>query len=137
MKKFLALLVAALMITACLPVASMADAPVKLTWFVDVPSFSFNSEGWGIDRMTKELTEKFGIEIEFITAADTSGSQLAALISSDSMPDILTVEGLWNPEDTNLLKQLAEAEMLYSYNDLIDKYLPEEEKAGFRSDVLA
>ena len=45
MKKFLALLVAALMITACLPVASMADAPVKLTWFEDVPSFSFNSEG--------------------------------------------------------------------------------------------
>ena len=138
MKKILSLLMAVLLISSVIAVPTLAeDKPIKLTWFVDVPSFSFNSEGWGIDRMTAELTEKFGIEIEFITAADTSGSQLAALISSDSMPDILTVEGLWNSEDTNLLKQLAEAEMLVSYNDLIDQYLPEEEKAGFRSDVLA
>lgn len=138
MKKILSLLLVMLLALSVVAMPGLADEkPVKLTWFVDVPSFGFNSEGWGLDRMTAEMTEKFGIEIEFITAADTSGSQLATLISSDSMPDILTVEGLWNAEDTDLLKQLAEAEMLYSYNDLIDQYLPEEEKAGFRSDVMA
>lgn len=136
MKRIVSLLLAALLLAAAIP-ALAADAPVKLTWFVDVPSFVFNSEGWGMDRMTKEFTEKFGIEIEFITAADESGSQLATLISSDSLPDIITVKGLWDSPSTNLLKQMAEAEMLVSYNDLIEKYLPEEEKAGFRSDVMA
>ncbi len=111
--------------------------PVKLTWFVDVPSFSFNSEGWGLDDMTKELTEKFGIEIEFVTAADDSGSQLATLISAEDVPDIITLEGLWDTTSTNLIKQMAESGMLYSYNDLIDQYVPEEEKAGFRADILA
>ncbi len=117
--------------------AAPAGEPVKLTWFVDVPSFVFNSEGWGMDDMTKELTEKFGIEIEFVTAADDSGSQLATLISAEDVPDIITVEGLWDSQSTDLIRQMADSGMLYSYNDLIDQYVPEEEKAGFRSDVLA
>lgn len=136
MKKIVSLLLVLAMVMAVLPMA-LADAPTKLTWFVDIPSFSFNSEGWGLDRMTAELTEKFGIEVEFVTAADDSGSQLAALISADSLPDLITLGGLWDSADTNLIRQMAEAEMLLSYNDLIDTYLPEEEKAGFRSDVVA
>ncbi|MDR2504484.1 MAG: hypothetical protein LBD16_00110 [Oscillospiraceae bacterium] len=139
MKKLVSLFLTAMLVlslTAIAP-ASASEAPVKLTWFVDVPSFSFNSEGWGLDRMTAELTEKFGIEIEFITAADDSGSQLATLISSDSVPDIITLKGLWDTPSTTLIRQMAEAEMLVSYNDLADKYLTDEEKSYFRSDVLA
>jgi putative aldouronate transport system substrate-binding protein len=104
---------------------------------VDVPSFSFNSEGWGLDRMTAEFKEKFGIEIEFVTAADESGSQLATLISSDTVPDIITMKGLWDAPSTGLIRQMAEAGMLSSYNDLADQYLTDEEKANFRSDVMA
>lgn len=109
---------------------------VKLTWFVDVPSFGFNSEGWGIDKMTAELTEKFGIEIEFVVAADDSGSQLATLISAGDIPDIITVNGLWSASSTDLLKQMAEGGLLASYNDLIASYLTEEQGADFRSDVM-
>ena len=87
--------------------------------------------------MTREFQDRFGIEIEFVTAADDSGSQLVTLITSDSVPDIITLPGLWSATDTNLIRQMAEAEMLLSYNELIEKYVPEEEKAGFRSDVLA
>lgn len=137
MKKFLSLALALLLALSLVPSLASAEEPVSLTWFVNVPSFSFNSEGWGVDRMTKEFEERFGIHIDFITAADDSGSQLATLITSDSVPDLITVQGLWSTTDTNLLRQMAEAEMLASYNDLIDQYLPEEEKAGFRSDVLA
>lgn len=137
MKRVLTILLACVLLCGAAGSAMAEEAPVKLTWFVDVPSFVFNSEGWGIDRMTAEFTEKFGIEIEFVVAADDSGSQLATLISSDSVPDIITVEGLWNAQDTELLRQMAEAGMLYSYNDLIDQYVVEEEKAGFRADVLA
>lgn len=136
MKKLVSLLLA-LMLLASMTPAMAGEAPVKLTWFVDVPSFVFNSEGWGMDRMTAEFTEKFGIEIEFITAADNSGSQLATLISSDNLPDLITVEGLWNTSTTELLRQLAEAEMLVSYNELADKHLSSEEAAYFRPDVLA
>lgn len=136
MKRLLCILLSALMMLSAIP-AMATEEPVKLTWFVDVPSFVFNSEGWGMDRMTAEFQEKFGIEIEFVTAADESGSQLATLISSDSVPDIITLKGLWDTPSTNLIKQMAEAGMLASYNDLIDMYVPEEEKAGFRSDVLA
>ena len=135
MKKVLSLVLALMMLIMAVP--AMADEPVKLTWFVDVPSFVFNSEGWGLDKMTAEITEKFGIEIEFVVAADNSGSQLATLISAEDYPDLITVEGLWNTSRTNLLKQMAEAELLVSYNDLAAAYLTEEEWANFRSDVVA
>ena len=135
MKKILSLALALMLLVMAIP--AMADGPVKLTWFVDVPSFVFNSEGWGMDRMTAEITEKFGIEIEFIVAADNSGSQLATLISAEDYPDLITVEGLWNTDRTNLLKQMAEAELLSSYNDLAAAYLNEEEWKNFRSDIIA
>ena len=114
MKRVLTILLACVLLCGAAGSAMAEEAPVKLTWFVDVPSFVFNSEGWGIDRMTAEFTEKFGIEIEFVVAADDSGSQLATLISSDSVPDIITVEGLWNAQDTellpgNALEQLVDA----------------------------
>lgn len=138
MKKILSLVLAVMLVLSLTPAITFADeAPTKITWFVNVPSFSFNSEGWGVDRMTREFQDRFGIEIEFVTAADDSGSQLATLITSDSVPDIITLPGLWSATDTNLIRQMAEAEMLLSYNELIEKYVPEEEKAGFRSDVLA
>lgn len=136
MKKLASLFLALLLVLTAIPVLA-GEQSVKLTWFVDVPSFSFNSEGWGLDRMTEEITKKFGIEIEFVVAADDSGSQLATLISADSVPDIITVKGLWNTPSTTLLRQMAEAEMLVSYNDLIDQYVDEEMKHYFRSDVLA
>lgn len=136
MKKALALVLALMMVIMAIP-AMAEDAPTKLTWFVDVPSFGFNSEGWGMDRMTAEMTEKFGVEVEFVVAADTSGSQLATLISSEDYPDLITVEGLWNASRTDLLKQMAEAELLASYNDLAAEYLTEDQWADFRSDVIA
>lgn len=136
MKKILALVLSLMMIIMAMP-ALADDAPTKITWFVDVPSFVFNSEGWGMDKMTAEITEKFGIEVEFVVAADNSGSQLATLISAEEYPDIITVEGLWNTDRTNLLKQMAEAELLASYNDLAQSYLTEEEWKNFRSDVIA
>ena len=64
MKNILSLALALMILVMAIP--AMADGPVKLTWFVDVPSFVFNSEGWGMDKMTAEITEKFGIEIEFV-----------------------------------------------------------------------
>lgn len=135
MKKVFSLVLALMMLVMAIP--AMADEPVKLTWFVDVPSFVFNSEGWGMDKMTAEITEKFGVEIEFVVAADNSGSQLATLISAEDYPDIITVEGIWNTDRTNLLKQMADAELLSSYNDLAAAYLTEEEWKNFRSDVIA
>ena len=127
MKKILSLVLAVMLVLSLTPAITFADeAPTKITWFVNVPSFSFNSEGWGVDRMTREFQDRFGIEIEFVTEADDSGSQLATLITSDSVPDIITLPGLWSATDTNLIRQMAEAEMLLSYNELIEKYVPEE-----------
>ena len=137
MKKVLSLVLAIMMLVMAVPAAFAAEEPVKLTWFVDVPSFVFNSEGWGLDKMTAEITERFGIEVEFVVAADNSGSQLATLISGEDYPDLITVEGLWNTDRTNLLKQMAEAGLLASYNDLAASYLTEDEWKNFRSDVIA
>lgn len=137
MKKVLSLVLAIMMFILAVPAALADEAPVKLTWFVDVPSFVFNSEGWGLDKMTAEITERFGIEVEFVVAADNSGSQLATLISGEDYPDLITVEGLWNTDRTNLLKQMAEADLLASYNDLAASYLTEDEWKNFRSDVIA
>lgn len=136
MKKLLSLVLALMMLITAIP-ALADETPVKITWFVDVPSFAFNSEGWGMDKMTAEITEKFGIEVEFVTAADDSGSQLATLISAEDYPDIITVNGLWDSSRTDLLKQMAEAELLTSYNDLAAAYLTDDEWKNFRSDVIA
>ncbi len=116
--------------------AESAQTVDKITWYLSEPSFTVNVEKWGKDRMTAEIQEKFGIEIEFVTAADDSGTQLSAYISADDIPDVITTNGIWDSSYTNLIRQMAEADMLYSYNELLETYLTEEEQANFRKDIV-
>ncbi len=108
----------------------------KITWYLAEPSFVVDFEKWGKDRMTAEIQERFGIEIEFVTAADDSGTQLSAYISGDNIPDVITTNGIWDTNYTDLIRQMAEADMLYSYNELMETYLTRQEQENFRSDIL-
>ena len=86
--------------------------------------------------MSAEIRDMFGIEIEFITAADNSGTQLSAYISAGDLPDVITTHACWDANYTTLISQMADADMLYSYNELMETYLTEEEQKNFRQDVL-
>ena len=115
------------------------DAPQtvdKITWYLSEPTFSVGIEEWGKDRMSAEIQEKFGIEIEFVTAADDSGTQLSAYISAGDLPDVISTHAIWDSKYTDLINQMAQADMLYSYNELLETYLTEEEQANFRKDIL-
>ena len=108
----------------------------KITWYLSEPTFSTDIEEWGKDRMSAEIRDMFGIEIEFITAADNSGTQLSAYISAGDLPDVITTHACWDANYTTLISQMVDADMLYSYNELMETYLTEEEQKNFRQDVL-
>lgn len=96
---------------------SSGDGTVKLTWYISEPSFSAK---WGQDSTSKYIKEKMNVDIEFIVPATSGDEKLTTLIASGSLPDLITV-----PQYTDTLKKLIDGNMLYSYNELADKYCPE------------
>ena len=98
--------------------------PYEIDWYVDLPWWSWNGNGWGLDMTSKIIQEKTGVTINFIVPATDSGEQLAGMIASGDLPDIITVNGWWDSEKRALTNQLAMEGYLWSYNDLIDQYAP-------------
>lgn len=98
--------------------------PYEINWYVDLPWWSWNGKGWGLDMTSKTIQEKTGVKINFIVPATNSGEQLAGMIASGDMPDVITVNGWWDPAKRALTNQMATEGYIWAYNDLIDKYAP-------------
>ena len=98
--------------------------PYEIDWYVDLPWWSWNGKGWGLDMTSKIIQEKTGVTINFIVPATDSGEQLAGMIASGDLPDVITVNGWWDTEKRALTNQLATEGYIWAYNDLIDQYAP-------------
>ena len=88
--------------------------PVTLDWYVN---YSWFVTGWGENLVSRTITEETGVSVNFITPRGNEQEKLNALISSDSLPDLITL-GWWEPQVTEMIDK----NMVYPLNELADTY---------------
>lgn len=94
--------------------AQTAENPVKLKWYVN---FTWFNSPWGNNAVTKAITEKTGVTVDYVVPTGNEGEKLDALIASDSLPDLITL-GWWEPQ----VKTLIENGYVAALTRLSDQY---------------
>lgn len=89
---------------------------VTLDWYVN---FSWFTTPFGGNVVSEKITEETGININFLTPRGSEAEKFNALISSKSLPDLITL-CWWE----NQLDEMITGEMVYPLNELADEYDP-------------
>jgi putative aldouronate transport system substrate-binding protein len=61
---------------------------VKFDWYVN---FSWFARHWGDSKVSKYITEKTGVDINFIVPAGNEAEKLNTMIAGDVLPDLITL----------------------------------------------
>lgn len=96
--------------------SSEAENPVTLDWYIN---FSWFATTWGEDAVSQAITEKTGVNIRFLSPSGSETEKLKALISSDSLPDLITLDCR-----DELVDELSGKGLVYALNELADQYDP-------------
>lgn len=91
-----------------------AEDTVTLEWYVN---YSWFTTPWGENAVSKKITEDTGISVRFITPKGNEKEKFNAMISADSLPDIITL-GWWEPQ----VDVMIDKGMVYALNELADEY---------------
>ena len=91
-----------------------AEDKVTLEWYIN---YSWFSTPWGENAVSRKITEDTGVSIRFITPKGNESEKLDAMISADSLPDIVTL-GWWEPQ----VDVMIDKDMIYALNGLADEY---------------
>lgn len=89
---------------------------VTLDWYIN---FTWYSTPWGGNVVSDKITEETGVNIDFIAPMGNAEEKFNALISSDTLPDIITL-GWWE----NQVDEMIAGDMVYALNELADEYDP-------------
>lgn len=92
------------------------DNPVKFDWYIN---FSWFSRHWGDSKVSKYITEKTGIDLNFIVPAGNEAEKLNAMIAGDALPDILTLG--WYEGQVSML---IDSGLVWALDELAEKYDP-------------
>ena len=91
-------------------------SPVTFDWYLH---FSWFPNKWGVDPLSKYVTEKTGVNINFIVPAGSENEKLNTLIAGDQLPDFITL-GWWE----GLYKDMIDGDMVYALDELAEQYDP-------------
>ncbi|NLJ90511.1 MAG: extracellular solute-binding protein [Clostridiales bacterium] len=92
------------------------DEKVTLDWYVN---YSWFTTKWGNDLVSRKITQDTGVDINFISPLGNETEKFNALISSDTLPDIITL-GWWESQVDIMIIN----DMVYALNELADQYDP-------------
>lgn len=92
------------------------EEQVKFDWYIN---YSWFNTGWGSNAVSRAITEKTGVNINFITPQGNEEEKLNALIKSGALPDLITL-GWWEPQ----VNEMIQKDMVYAINELADEYDP-------------
>lgn len=90
------------------------NEPITLDWYIN---FTWYATPWGGNVVSDKITEETGVSINFIAPMGSEEEKFNALISSDSLPDIITL-GWWE----NQVDEMIDGNMVYALNELADEY---------------
>ena len=89
---------------------------VTFDWYIN---YSWYNTPWGGNAVSDAITEKTGVNINFITPQGNEEEKLNALIASGTLPDLITL-GWWEPQ----MNEMIQGDMVYALNELADQYDP-------------
>ena len=92
------------------------DTPVKFDWYIN---FSWFARHWGDSKVSKYITEKTGVDINFIVPAGNEAEKLNAMIAGDALPDLITL-GWWEGQ----VPMMIDAGLVEPLDELAKKYDP-------------
>ena len=92
------------------------EEPVIFDWYIN---YSWFVTGWGNNLVSKKITEDTGVSVNFIVPKGNAEQKLNSLISTDSLPDLITLE--WWDMGIN---EMISKDMVYALNELADQYDP-------------
>ncbi len=89
---------------------------ITFDWYIN---YSWFNTKWGGNAVSEAITEKTGVNINFITPLGNEEEKLNALIASGTLPDLITL-GWWEPQ----VNEIIQRDMVYALNQLADEYDP-------------
>lgn len=90
------------------------EEPITLDWYIN---YSWYTTPWGVNAVSQSITEETGVSVEFITPMGNETEKLNSLMTSDSLPDLITL-GWWEPQ----VNQMISEGTVYALNELADEY---------------
>jgi putative aldouronate transport system substrate-binding protein len=95
--------------------AQVADSDkVTFDWYIN---YSWFNTKWGDNAVSKAITERTGVDINFITPQGNEEEKLNSLIAAGTLPDLITL-GWWEPQ----VNEMIQGDMVYALNELADQY---------------
>lgn len=90
--------------------------PVDLSWFVGASWYPYT---WGDSLVSRNITEKTGVNVEIVTPTGDVNEELSLLMISGELPDLISL-GSWESS----YSKLYEGGYVYALNELADQYDP-------------
>jgi putative aldouronate transport system substrate-binding protein len=89
---------------------------VTFDWYIN---YSWFNTKWGDNAVSKAITEKTGVDINFVTPQGNEEEKLNSIIAAGTLPDLITL-GWWEPQ----VNEIIQGDMVYALNELADQYDP-------------
>lgn len=93
-----------------------AATPITFDWYIN---FSWFARKWGDSKVSKYITDKTGVNINFIVPAGNEAEKLNSMIAGDTLPDLITL-GWWEGQ----VNMMVEAGLVEPLNKLAKEYDP-------------
>ncbi len=91
-----------------------APEPVTLDWYIN---YAWYQTPWGGNLVSDQITRDTGVSIRFLTPIGNEEEKFNAMISSDTLPDLITL-GWWE----NAVDTMIDRDMVCALNELADAY---------------
>ena len=92
------------------------DTPIEFDWYVH---FSWFARHWGDSLVSKYITQKTGVDINYIVPAGNEAEKLNAMIAGDALPDFITL-GWWEGQ----VPMMIDAGLVYPLDELATRFDP-------------
>lgn len=77
--------------------------PIALTWYIN---FSWFDKSWGLDAVSKYITEQTGVHVEYVMPAGDESQQIQRFLTQGITADIITLDA-WDATYTDFLERNA------------------------------
>ena len=93
-----------------------AEKPITFDWYIN---FSWFARHWGDSMVSKYITEKTGVNVNFIVPAGNEAEKLNTMIAGDALPDLITL-GWYEGQ----VPMMIDSELVYALDELAKDYDP-------------
>lgn len=92
------------------------DTTITFDWYIN---YSWFSGKWGEDHVTKDITEKTGVSINYVVPSGNGIEKLNTMIASGTLPDLITLDAR-----ESIVDIMIKGKQLYAIDELAENYDP-------------